>query len=212
MSEKEEVLRQISEIKNHLVDKETFFPYNYNACHVWAVIAVVMTLVMISAYEYSITFGAGLIFTLVTIGFVVEGSLTKKVNKSYDIDDCTKRQQFIMKNFFMISLFLIILTTIFAMHQLYGLIILIWLFLISLGYFAVGFVLNIKAFTQMAKFNIIISLVLLVVGAYFDLFVGSDSLFLTLTQAVVIFGLAVAPSWVARKQQKEELSSGSCSV
>lgn len=212
MSEKEEVLRQISEIKNHLVDKETFFPYNYNACHAWAIIAVVMTLVMIPAYEQSTVFGAGLIFALVTIGFVVESSLTKKVNERYDIDDCTKRQQFIMKNFLMISLFLIILTTILAMHQLHALIFLSWLFLISMGYFAVGFVLNIKAFTQMAKFNMILSLVLLVVGAYFDLFVGSDSLFVTLTQAVVIFGLAVAPSWIARKQQKDEISSGSCSV
>ena len=212
MSEKEEVLRQISEIKNHLVDKETFFPYNYNACHIWAVIAVFLTLVMIPAYEYSTVFGAGLIFVLVAIGFVVEGSLTKKVNESYDIDDCTKRQEFIMKNFLMISLFLIVITTILAMHQFYGLIYLSWLFLISLGYFAVGFVLNIKAFTKMAKFNMIVSLLLLVIGAYFDLFVGRDSLFITLTQAVVIFGLAVAPSWVARKQQKEELCSGSCGV
>ena len=65
MSEKEEVLRQISEIKNHLVDKETFFPYNYNACHVWAVIAVVLTMSIVSMYEYSIAVGAGVSFVFV---------------------------------------------------------------------------------------------------------------------------------------------------
>jgi len=204
MSEKEEVLRQISEIKNHLVDKNIFFPYNYNACHAWAIIAVVMTLVMIPAYESSVALGTGVMFVLITIGFVIEGSLTKKVNERYDIDDCTKRQQFIMKNFLMISLFLIGISSTLAIHQLYGLIYLSWLFLISLGYFAVGFVLNIKEFTRMAQFNMLISLVLLVIGSFFDLLGESSSLFLTLTQAVVIFGLALVPSWIARKQQKEK--------
>ena len=213
IDEKEEVLRQISEIKNHLVDKETFFPYNYNACHSWAVIAVILTLVMIPAYESSVALGTGLMFVLVTIGFVIEGSLTKKVNASYDIDDCTKRQEFIMKNFLMIALFLIVLSTVLAMQQLYVVIYLAWLFLISLGYFAVGFVLNIKDFIKMAQFNMIASLTLLVVGVYFNLLSERDSFFLTLTQAVVIFGLALVPSWIARKQQKEESQQKeACSV
>lgn len=210
MSEKEEVLRQISEIKNHLVDKETFFPYNYNACHVWAVIAVVLTMSIVSVYEYSIVMGAGVSFVLIAIGFIVEGSLTKKVNESYDIDDCTKRQQFIMKNFLMISLFLIVISSILAMYELYAVMLLTWLFLISLGDFAVSFVLNIKVFETMAKFNIIMALLFLSMGAYLNLLVGSDSLFFTLTQAVVIFGLAVVPSLIARSKQKEEKKG--CSV
>ena len=204
MSEKDEVLRQISEIKNHLVDKEAFFPYNYNACHVWAVIAVVLTMSVSSIYEYSIAVGVGITFLLISIGFMVEGSLTKSVNKSYDIDDCTKRQQFIMKNFLMISLFLIVVSAILATYQLYSVILLSWLFLISLGYFAISFVLNIKVFEQMATFNMVASLILLSFGAYFNQFEGSDSLFFTLTQAVVIFGLAVLPSVIARRKQKEE--------
>ena len=67
MSEKEEVLRQISEIKSHLVDKEIFYPYNYNACHVWAVIAVILTLGMASAFEYGVLFGVVSMFALVTV-------------------------------------------------------------------------------------------------------------------------------------------------
>ncbi|HIP51872.1 MAG TPA: hypothetical protein EYG94_07275 [Campylobacterales bacterium] len=207
MSEKDEVLQQILDIKSHLVDKETFFPYNYNACHAWAVIAVVMTLVMIPAYEYNISIGAGVMFVLVAIGFIIEGVLTKKVNESYDIDDCTNRQEFIMKNFLMIALFLIVLSTVLAMTKLYVVIYLSWLFLISLGYFAVGFVLNIKDFSKMAKFNMVAALVLLSVGAYFDLLATQDSLFMTLTQAVVIFGLAILPSIIAKKQQKREACS-----
>jgi hypothetical protein len=208
MSEKDKVLRQISEIKNHLVDKEKFFPYNYQACHVWAMIAVVLTLSVVSIYEYSIAVGAGVSFLLIAIGFMVEGSLTKKVNERYDIDDCTKRQQFIMKNFFMISLFLIVISSILATYQLYAVVLLSWLFLISVGYFAVSFSLNIKSFEKMATFNMIMALIFLIIGAYFNLLVGSDSLFFTLTQAVVIFGLAVVPSVIARDKQKEKKECG----
>jgi len=204
MSEKEEVLRQISEIKNHLIDKKTFFPYNYNACHAWAVIALVLTVVMVPLYEYSVAMGTGVVFTLIAIGFLIEGSLTKKVNERYDIDECTKRQHYIMKNFLMIALFLILLTTLLASHKLYAVIYLAWLFLISLGYFAVGFVLNIKKFTEMANFNMALSLLLLLIGIYLEALVGSDSLFLRLTQAVVIVGLALLPSWIALRQQREE--------
>ena len=212
-NEREEVLRQISEIKSHLVDKETFFPYNYNACHVWSGIAVVLTLVMVGLYEYSITVGTIVIFLLIAIGFIVEGSLTKKVNETYDIDDCTKRQQFIMMTFLMISLFLIVLGMVLATYKLYSLIMLMWLFLISLGYFAVGFVLNIERFRKMAQFNMVASLALLTIGAYLNLLVGFESLFYTLVQAVVIFGLAVMPTSIAWHQQKEEnLNKVGCSV
>jgi len=213
LDEREEVLRQISEIKNHLVDKETFFPYNYNACHVWSIIVVILTLGMLPSYQYGIVFGTVVMFILIAIGFIIEGSLTKKVNESYDIDDCTKRQQYILQNFLMISLFMIVMSTILAMQGLYVLIFLMWLFLVSLGYFALGFVLNIEKFTKMGQFNMLLSLILLVVGTSFNLLLGENSLFLALIQAVVIFGLAIMPTSIAWHQQKDEkLKKVSCSV
>ncbi|CAA6809871.1 MAG: Unknown protein [uncultured Sulfurovum sp.] len=204
MSEKDEVLQQISEIKSHLVDKEAFFPYNYSACHVWSIIAVVLSLSMVSAYEYSILFGSVMMFVLISIGFMVEGSLTKKVNESYDIDDCTKRQRFIMMTFLMMSLFLILMSSVFASYKLYSLGLISWLFIISLGYFSIGFVLNIQRFSKMAQFNMIAALVLLAIGVYFELLLGYDSLYYTMVQATVIFGLAVVPTSIAYHQRKQE--------
>ena len=204
MSEKEKVLQQISEIKSHLIDRETFFPYNYNACYVWATIATLLTLGMVPAYEYSITVGTILLSSFMLLGFVLEHNMIKRVNRDYDIQECTKRQTFITQIFLMIALFAILITTIFAIHQLYAPIMLLWLFLISLGYFAIGFILNIKLFTQMAQLNITISFVLLTIAIYFDMLKGTESLFFTLTQAVAIFGLAIAPAWVAKQQIKKE--------
>jgi len=201
MSEKDEVLRQISEIKSHLVDKETFFPYNYNACHVWSIISVVLTLVMIPAYEQSVVVGTVVSAVFIVVGFVVEGVLTKKVNETYDIDDCTKKQQFIMKNFIMLSLFAILLSMVLATFKLYVVILLVWLSLISFGQLAVGFVLNVKDFEKISLFNLLVAMSLLSVGIYFDLLV-EQGMFLTLVQASVIFGLAVLPSWVAFRQKK----------
>jgi len=206
MSEKDEVLRQISEIKSHLVDKETFFPYNFNACHVWSLIAVVLTFVIIPSYEKSVVFGTVLVTLLVAMGFVVEAIMTNKVNDSYEIDR-TRRQQYIMTNFLMIALFAILFSTLLAMQKLYVPILLLWLFLISLGHLGVGFVLNIKAYTLMAKVNMILSFLLLSIALYFNLLKEQGSFFM-LVQGVVILGLAIVPSWLAFKQNEQK----ECSV
>jgi len=201
--EKAEALRQISEIKNHLVDRQTFFPYNYNATYVWAVIAIILILIMIPMYEASILQGTVVSFILITIGFVTEGVLTKKVNESYDIEDCTLRQQFIMKSFLLISLFLMAISAVLASYQLYIPMFLSWLFLVSLGYFSVGFVLNIKRFTQMAGFNMWVSVILLTIGYMNRTVEGTSDTFLIVVQAFVILGLAVMPAIVAWQQIKE---------
>ena len=203
MSEKDKVLQQISDIKNHLVDKEAFFPYNYNAFHVWSVITIILTIVIMPTYEKSVMVGSLVTFVLLAIGFIVEGTLTKRVNESYDIDDCTKKQQFIMKNFLLLSLFGILFSTVLASLQLYSIIFLLWLFLISIGQFAVGFVLNMKALEQISTFNIVVVLLLLGLGIYFNV-LQNDTLFLLVTQVMVIFGLAVLPSLLAFKIQKED--------
>ena len=211
MSEKEKVLQQISEIQSHLVDKEIFFPYNFNACHVWSLISVVLTLIMVPSYDHSILVGTVVITIFVFLGFLVEGILTKQVNESYDIDDCTRRQQFIMKNFIMIALFAIVFSTVLANYKLYIPIFILWLFLISLGHFAISFILNIKDYEKVATFNIFMALFLSGVAVYFHLLEDRGT-FLILVQAVVIFGLAVLPSLVAFKQQKLEKSRKVCGV
>lgn len=200
--EKAEALRQINDIKNHLVDKQTFFPYNYRASYVWGVIAAILTLIMVPIYEQSILWGTVVTFVFVTIGFVTEGIMTKKVNQSYDIDDCTHRQQYIMKNFFMLSLFGIVLSLILASYSLYVVIFLLWLFLCSVGYFSVGFILNIERFSQVAQFNILSVIVLLGIG-YFTGSLEGKSTFLVVVQMFVILGLSVMPSIVAWQQIKE---------
>jgi len=201
--EKAEALRQINEIKNHLVDKQTFFPYNYYATYVWAVIATILILIMIPMYEASILQGTVVSFILITIGFTTEGFLTKKVNESYDIDDCTLRQQFIMKSFLLLSLFLMAMSAVFASYQLYVPMFLSWLFLVSLGYFSVGFVLNIARFTQMARFNMLASIILLTIGFINRTIEGTSGTYLTVVQIFVILGLTVMPAIVAWQQIKE---------
>jgi len=203
MSERDEALEHISAIKSHLVDKQTFYPYNYNATYVWSALAIILTFVMVPAYEKGILFGTGLVFILVTLGFVSEGMMTKKVNKSYDIVDCTLRQRFITKNFIMLSLFLIVLSATLAKYELYIPIYLSWLFLISIGYFAVGHVLNIGRFTKMAQFNVFLSIALLSIGGYQEHLVGKDSQCFIFVKAAVILGLAIFPAIIAWHQKKE---------
>ncbi len=199
--EKAQALQQINDIKSHLVDKQTFFPYNYKATYVWAVIAIILTFIMMPMYEASVLQGTVVTFVFITIGFVTEGIMTKKVNQSYDIEDCTHRQQFIMKNFVMLSLFGIVLSMVLAEAGLYVPIFLLWLFLCSVGYYAVGFVLNIKKFSQVARFNILSSTLLLAIG-YFNHTLDGKSSYILVVQIFVVLGLAVMPSIVAWQQIK----------
>ena len=201
--EKAEALRQINEIKNHLVDKQTFFPYNYNATYIWSIISLVLTFIMIHMYEISITVGTIVTFVLITIGFVTEGTLTKKVNESYDIEDCTLRQQFIMKSFLLISVFMIVMSAMLASYKLYSPIFLMWLFMVSLAYFSVGFVLNIQRFTQMARFNMLAAILLLAIGFINNMLVGADTTYIRIVQVFMVLGLAVMPAIVAWQQIKE---------
>lgn len=200
--EKEEALRQINEIKSHLVDKQTFFPYNYNATYVWSVIAAILTFIVVPMYERSIETGTLILFVLISLGFISEGIMTKKVNKDYDIDDCTIRQQFLMKNFMMISFFLIILSTILAQYKLYIPMYLSWLSLISIGFFSMGHVLNIKPFSIMAQFNILVSMILLSVALYQENLAGTDNNYFYVVQFMLILGLSIIPFMIAWKQKK----------
>jgi hypothetical protein len=200
--EKKEALRQINEIKSHLVDKQTFFPYNYKATYIWAFIATFLTYIMVPMYETSILQGTIITSVFITIGFVTEGFLTKKENKSYDIDDCTHRQQFIMKSFLILSMFGIVLSMVLSSYKLYVTVFILWLFLCSIGYFSVGFVLNIKRFTQIAYFNTSTATLLLGIGYFTNNLEGKNN-YLILVQLFVILGLAILPSIVAWQQIKE---------
>jgi len=200
--EKEEALQQISDIKTHLIDKQTFFPYNYNATYVWSVLAVILTFAMVPLYEEGIVFGTLVVFALVGVGFISEGIMTKKVNKSYDIEDCTIRQRFIMQNFIMIASFMIVLSAILATYKLYIAVYLSWLFLVSLGYFSVGHILNVKGFSKMAIFNIWLSVILMLFAWNQGHLVGTDFMCFFLAQGAVILGLSIMPAIIAWKQKR----------
>ncbi|MBA1419591.1 MAG: hypothetical protein FAF03_01690 [Epsilonproteobacteria bacterium] len=108
-----------------------------------------------------------------------------------------------MKNFMMMSWFLIAMSAALASYKLYVPIYLMWMFLISLGYYAIGYVLNIRLFSQMAQFNILLSIVLLALATVKEHLVGSDSDCFTLVQGAVLLGLALLPAVIVWKQIKE---------
>ena len=202
IDEKDEILKHIKDIQHHLVDKPNFFPYNYNATHIWSFIALILTLTMDILYDKSVAIGTTWIFILIAIGFIIEGIMIKKINQSYDIEDCTKKQHFIVKFFLMISIFLIITSGILASFKLYTLIYLNWLFFISLGYFLLGFILNISKFVRLGEVNMIMSILILSISFYDNSLIGVDGLYLIITKISVIVGLSISPSIVAWQQQK----------
>jgi len=203
MSEKDEALQHLSAIKSVLVDKDAFFPYNYNALIIWGVIGMIMTLFMGMLLKFSILTGTVFSLVMMSVGFIIEGFLVKQVNQKYDIDDCTKRQKFITTMFTILTLFAISLSAILAKYDLIPLAYLVWLFCCAVGYYSIGFVLNLSIFTKSAFVKVGVA-VLLLIGSYFVADLSSlDSSFFYLVQGVTFVLLGVLPIMIGRKLKEE---------
>jgi predicted neutral ceramidase superfamily lipid hydrolase len=141
----------------------------------------------------------------------VEGILIKRVNRSYDIEDCTTKQASFMKMFILLSLFLVGLSTLLAMHQLYIPILLSWLFFVSLSQYTVAVVLQMEYMRKLFTCSMVLAIVLLFIALFNNDLQGADSLFLRVVQFAVILGLSVSFSFVAWRQRKEQ-AKGEASV
>ncbi len=204
MSEKDKALAHLSEIKSALVDKDAFFPYNYNALIVWGVIGIIMSFVMPSMIVSSLLWGTVLSVVLMGICFIVEGFLTKRVNEDYDIDNCTKRQKFIATTFTILTLFSIILTVLFAKHMLITPLFMIWLFAIGFGDHVVGYVLNIKLFSMNGYLSMASSMILLILSLFVDDLGSIDSVFFYLCQGVSFVMLGIVPILIGLKLKRQD--------
>jgi len=203
MSEKEEALKHLSAIKSVLVDKDSFFPYNYNALVVWGIIGIILTLFMVPMLENSLMMGMIFIIIMMAIGFIVEGFLTKKVNANYDIDDCTHRQKFIMQMFLAETIFGVLMTAVLAKHGLITLIFPLWVMLMGVGHHGVGFVLNLKIFKLTSLIKIIAATLLLVVSLFVEDLASTHTPFFYLAQIVTFLLLGILPIFVGRKLREE---------
>jgi hypothetical protein len=203
MSEKDEALQHLSEIKSVLVDKDAFFPYNYNALIVWGVIGMIMTLFMGMLLKSSILTGTLFSLVMMSVGFVIEGFMIKRVNKKYDIDDCTNRQKFISTMFTVLTLFAIAISALLAKYDLIPLAYLIWLFCCAIGYYSIGFVLNLSIFTKSSYLKIAVSILLLISSYFVSDLASLDSLFFYIVQGVVFVLLGILPIVIGQKLKKE---------
>lgn len=202
MNEKEEVLQHLSDIKSVLVDKDEFFPYNYNALIVWGVIGMIMSLFMGVIFKDSLLYGAIFSFVIMTAGFMIEGFLVKKVNEAYDIEDCTKRQKFISIMFIMLAFFSIVLSVLLAKYNLIILAYSVWIFLIGMGSFALGFILNIKIFTFASYLKMSAAIFIMIATLFVDDLGSLDSMFFFFVQGVTFVLLGVLPILIAIKLKK----------
>jgi predicted neutral ceramidase superfamily lipid hydrolase len=204
--EKEEILQQITDIKTYLIDRQTFFPYDYRAYYVWGFISMVLVLMMVPMYKVGIVEANLVLVGLLFTGFLVEGALIKRVNKNYDIEACTTKQASFMKMFILLSLFLVGLSTILAIYNLYIPILLSWLFFVSLSQYIVGVVLQITYMQKLFLASMSLAIVLLFIAILTNTLQGVESPFFRVVQLSTIVGLSFFISLVAWRQRKEQLS------
>ncbi len=199
MANKEEVLQHLHEIKSALVDKDTFFPYNYNALIIWGVIGMTMTLVF--PYLMAKSTMQGVIFAIVVMagGFIIESFLTKMVNENFDLESCTKKQRFIATLYGVSVSFAIVMSVLLTQHGVMTPVFMVWIFMCGLADFVVGFVLNLRLFTRVGYLHIASAMVLLIVSLFIEDVRSMDTPFFYLAQGVTFALLGVIPVLMGRK-------------
>ena len=201
---KKEALAHLDAIKLALVDKDSFFPYNYNALIVWGVIATIMTFAMPPLMKASVLQGTLFSLFLMGVGFAIEAFLTKKVNENYDIDNCTRKQRFIVSTFTLVTIFAIVMSALLAKYDLIVPLFMLWMFLCGFGHFVVGYVLNIRLFTFAGYLSTGTAILLLAISLFIKDLGSLDSGFFYFAQGVTAALLGVIPVLMAFKLKKEQ--------
>lgn len=198
MESKTEVLKQLEDIHSSLVDSEKFMPYNFNAIIMWGVISILLFLFASYMFEQSMYLGIAFLIIMLSGGGIVEYFLTKKENIKYDIQNFTKIQKFIETVFTFNVIFGILISIILVQNELVSYIYLIWVFLIGVAGYIVGFTINSKIFLNHGKVSAILSLVLFAFSLIFDLTL--------LNQAFAIISLGFGYIYLGIKLKKESKS------
>ena len=169
MKTKDEVLKQLDEIEYSLLDKEKFMPYDYSMLILWGIVSVVLFL--FSGYIFSKSVYYGSVFLTVTIGgaFLVEYLLTKKENRKYRLEALTNLQKF-SESVFAFNIALgILFSILLTQYHLISFIYLIWVFLIGVAEYVLGFSINSKLFFKHGKLSVVSSLAFFAINLFYDL-------------------------------------------
>jgi len=193
MENKEEVLKQLNEIKGALADSSKFVPYNGNMLIIWGVLGGLMLYFSPVFFYSSVT--SGVIFLTVGFlaGFLLELYLTRKENEKYQLEQFTAIQKGIEYSYTIAILFALIFTAIFFQANTKSLIYPMWIFAISFPGFITGFLVNHKAFKVVSVLTLLVSLSMFCYIAL-NIDIISDQTFVDFTRIIAI--AVLTPSYI----------------
>jgi len=166
MSDKQVAIERLNEIHSTLVDKEKFLPYNYNILILWGVISAVLFLTFERVASFGVVYSVGYILGFVLLGTLVEYYFMKIENSKYDLSNLTKTQKFIESIYGFSTVFGGFMTYLFLQNDLVSYAYIIWIFLLGLNKFMIGFAINQKRFQRAGILSISISFILFLTSLY----------------------------------------------
>lgn len=131
MNTKEEVLKQISIIQNTIINEKPFSPCSKISIIAWGIISMILFIFtpIIKQSTYIIFF----ILFFLTIGFLIEYILLKKVNAKFDFIGLTSKQKQIELRMIFMFLFATIFTLILEQNSLQWAIFAVWSFFLGIN-------------------------------------------------------------------------------
>ncbi len=203
MPEEEKLVQHLHEIKQILVEKEAFFPYNYTALIVWGLLGAVMTLVMPKLLAHSVLYGTLFSICMMGMGFWIESRLTRRVNADYEIENSTAKQRFVFMSFLFLLGFAVLVSAFLAEYRLIVPVFTVWLFACGFGHFVVGYVLNMSLFTVVSYLKMGAGALLLTAALFVEHLDATNTPFFYFVQGVTLLLLGVVPVWMGWKLKKE---------
>ncbi len=198
MSEKEQALNQLNQIHSTLVDKEKFLPYNYNILILWGVISGVLLLTYEGVAKINLLLSVGYILGFVLVGAIVEFYFMKRENKKYDLFTLTKTQKFIETVYGLNTIFGVMLTYLLVSNSLTEYSYIVWIFILGVNKYMVGFATNLKQFNYTGILSIIVAFILFLTTLY-----GIDTKEIAKYLAVIfISGGCIYLGIIINKEQK----------
>ncbi|MBU1659081.1 hypothetical protein KKG72_08530 [bacterium] len=196
---KREAIRQVEEIHNSLLESEKFMPYNFNAVILWGVISIILFVSAQHMFKLSIVYGTLFLTIILGFGGLFEYFLTKKENKKYDFIKFTKIQKFVETVFRANFIFGILISIVLVLNNLISYIYVIWMFIIGISGFVVGYTISSRLFLLHGKYTVLASLVLFGL----TIFLGADHVSFVINQIFAILFLGIGYIYLGVRLKKE---------
>jgi hypothetical protein len=204
MESKEDILKQVGQIKGALMEQNKFVPYDGNMLIIWGIIGGIMLYGAPIFFEQSLFGGIGFLVGGFAVGFVLEMVLTKKQNDKYALNQFTSIQKNIEYTYAISMAIALVMTIIAIKLEVLGVIYPLWMFHIGFAGFVTGVLANNKQYKIISLLTMLPPMVILGYFAFDIQYIHSTAIYeLSRSVSIVLLSGSYIYLGIAMKKRQQ---------